>query len=119
MLFVTEETGTIADRTTSLPYTDIKAYHFENKFYVSTIFMAIFCTLLGFFLMIFGDAWSIIVGLLFIVLGILASIRNALGSVFVVNTHSGKTFKIRLKRIKKEKLKEQNEFCNDLNLMIH
>lgn len=69
-------------------------------------------------LMLFGGGFATVMGILFLVLGILGIVRNILGSIFVVNTNSGKTFKIRLKRIKKEKLKEQNDFCSDLNLMI-
>lgn len=69
-------------------------------------------------LMLFGGGFATVMGILFLVLGILGIVRNILGSIFVVNTYSGKTFKIRLKRIKKEKLKEQNDFCRDLNLMI-
>ncbi len=117
MLFVTEQTGGIKDRTTSFPYTDIQAFHFENKVYISHIIMGITFTLLG-FIMLFGDVVGILLGLLFLILGILGIVRNTLGSVFIVNTNFGKTFKIRLKRIKKEKLKEQNDFCSDLNLMI-
>lgn len=117
MLFVTEQTGGIKDRTTSLPYTDIKAFHFEDKVYISHTIMGITFALFG-LLMLFGGGFAAVMGILFLVLGILGIIRNILGSIFVVNTNSGKTFKIRLKRIKKEKLKEQNDFCRDLNLMI-
>lgn len=117
MLFVTEQTGGIKDRTTSLPYTDIKAFHFEDKVYISHTIMGITFALFG-LLMLFGGGFATVMGILFLVLGILGIIRNILGSIFVVNTNSGKSFKIRLKRIKKEKLKEQNDFCRDLNLMI-
>ena len=117
MLFVTEQTGGIKDRTTSLPYTDIKAFHFEDKVYISHTIMGITFALFG-LLMLFGGGFATVMGILFLVLGILGIVRNILGSIFVVNTNSGKTFKIRLKRIKKEKLKEQNDFCSDLNLMI-
>lgn len=117
MLFVTEQTGGVKDRTTSLPYTDIKAFHFEDKVYISHTIMGITFALFG-LLMLFGGGFATVMGILFLVLGILGIIRNILGSIFVVNTNSGKTFKIRLKRIKKEKLKEQNDFCRDLNLMI-
>ena len=117
MLLVTEQTGGIKDRTTSLPYTDIKAFHFEDKVYISHTIMGITFALFG-LLMLFGGGFATVMGILFLVLGILGIIRNILGSIFVVNTNSGKAFKIRLKRIKKEKLKEQNDFCSDLNLMI-
>lgn len=117
MLFVTEQTGGVKDRTTSLPYIDIKAFHFEDKVYISHTIMGITFALFG-LLMLFGGGFATVMGILFLVLGILGIIRNILGSIFVVNTNSGKTFKIRLKRIKKEKLKEQNDFCSDLNLMI-
>lgn len=117
MLFVTEQTGGIKDRTTLLPYTDIKAFHFEDKVYISHTIMGITFALFG-LLMLFGGGFATVMGILFLVLGILGIVRNILGSIFVVNTNSGKTFKIRLKRIKKEKLKEQNDFCRDLNLMI-
>ncbi len=117
LLFVTEQTGGIKDRTTSLPYTDIKAFHFEDKVYISHTIMGITFALFG-LLMLFGGGFATIMGILFLVLGILGIIRNILGSIFVVNTNSGKTFKIRLKRIKKDKLKEQNDFCSDLNFMI-
>lgn len=117
MLLVTEQTGSIKDRTTSLPYTDIKAFHFEDKVYISHTIMGITFALFG-LLMLFGGGFATVMGILFLVLGILGIVRNILGSIFVVNTNSGKTFKIRLKRIKKEKLKEQNDFCSDLNLMI-
>lgn len=117
MLLVTEQTGGIKDRTTSLPYTDIKAFNFEDKVYISHTIMGITFALLG-VLMLFSGGFAILMGILFLVLGILGIVRNILGSVLVVNTNSGKTVKIRLKRIKKEKLKEQNEFCCNLNLMI-
>lgn len=117
MLLVTEQTGGIKDRTTSLPYTDIKAFNFEDKVYISHTIMGITFALLG-VLMLFGGGFTILMGILFLVLGILGIVRNILGSILVVNTNSGKTVKIRLKRIKKEKLKEQNEFCCNLNLMI-
>lgn len=117
MLFVTEQTGGIKDRTTSLSYTDIKEFHFENKVYISHTIMGITFALFG-LLMLFGGGFATVMGILFLVLGVLGIVRNILGSIFVVNTNSGKTFKIRLKRIKKEKLKEQNDFCSDLNLMI-
>lgn len=105
MLFVTEQTGGIKDRTTLLPYTDIKAFHFEDKVYISHTIMGITFALFG-LLMLFGGGFATVMGILFLVLGILGIVRNILGSIFVVNTNSGKTFKIRLKRIKKEKLKE-------------
>lgn len=79
--------------------------------------MGITFALLG-ILMLFGGGFATVMGILFLVLGILGIVRNILGSILVVNTNSGKTVKVRLKRIKKDKLKEQNEFYCNLNLMI-
>ena len=115
---VENRTETALSKEGSLFYRDITGFQFVNKLNIWQFLMGIVFAALG-VLMLFGDSGrSLILGFLFLVLGLVGGIKNMFESVLVLNRREQKPVKIRLKKIRKKKIPERDAFCADLQQMI-
>ncbi len=115
---------------TTIPYADLKSFHFENKTRISLIIGGIFYALLGLFFV-----WMAILGALnaeeggmliaCAVVAVVAFVAAAVmifyfsaGEDFIVETRSGQSYKAKVRRIREKKQAEKDAFLRDLNIML-
>ena len=116
MLFIAEE-GTLSfnKKKYMFPYDDIRELNFIDRINVLQLITVILAAILG---IIFIFIYPFI-GLLFLAMAVFGIIKNVPETVLLVNSKSGKSFKIKMKRIKNKKIADRDSFINDLNNMIH
>ncbi|MCD7812273.1 MAG: zinc ribbon domain-containing protein [Ruminococcus sp.] len=115
---------------TTIPYTDLKSYRYEDKTRIGYIIGSLFYILLGVLFLWFGIAAAssseeggvvaagIFIGLLSLVVAALMIFYFASGTDFIVETHSGQTFKTKMRRISGKKEADRDAFVRDLNIML-
>ncbi len=101
---------------TTIPYTDLKSYRLENKVRVGQIIAVIFILLVGILCLMIEDAFA--VGVLVILAAIFYAFISIRGTDFIVETHSGQTFKTKMRRISGKKEADRDAFVRDLNIML-
>lgn len=121
---VENRTETALSKEGALFYRDIMGFQFVNKLNIGQFLLGIVFASVG-ALMLWagvestsGGGSSMILGLLFLVLGLVGGIKNMFESVLVLNRREQKPVKIRLKKIRKKKIPERDAFCADLQQMI-
>ena len=121
---VENRTETALSKEGALFYRDITSFQFVNKLNIGQFLLGIVFASVG-ALMLWagvestsGGGSSMILGFLFLVLGLVGGIKNMFESVLVLNRREQKPVKIRLKKIRKKKIPERDAFCADLQQMI-
>lgn len=121
---VENRTETALSKEGALFYRDITGFQFVNKLNIGQFLLGIVFASVG-ALMLWagvestsGGGSSMILGFLFLVLGLVGGIKNMFESVLVLNRREQKPVKIRLKKIRKKKIPERDAFCADLQQMI-
>lgn len=94
---------------------DIREFNFIDRINVLQLITVILAAILG---IIFIFIYPFI-GLLFLAMTVFGIIKNVPETVLLVNSKSGKSFKIKMKRIKNKKIADRDSFIKDLNNMIH
>ncbi len=115
----------------TIPYTDLKSYRYEDKTRIGYIIGSLFYILLGVLLFWFGleeaslpsseggvVVASIFIGLLSLVVAALMIFFFASGTDFIAETHSGQTFKTKMRRIRGKEEADRDAFVCDLNTML-
>ena len=109
---VENRTETALSKEGALFYRDITGFQFINKLNIGQFLMGIVFAALGVLMLFGGDGRSLIFGFLFLVLGLVGGIKNMFESVLVLNRREQKPVKIRLKKIRKKKIPEQQMICS-------